>query len=388
MSKCILVFIAVFLSMLSVGFSYTNISSCGTYGSGEFRLNTSFSQAGAGDCVIFNSDNVNLNCQWNTIMGIGADDGIYTNSVDNVTIQNCIVSNFSLGIYSYNTKNSTFENIITNNNTNHGFRFQGSHSNITNITSKFNTNFGVYVKYSGTGTYFKDLVIYNNTYGIKQENSGYIIYNNIIISNSSNTGISFSNGNWSKVNGYISRNNGKGLLSYNSYYLLLTNLDIKKSLNSAIVFSNVKYSNVTNSNFINNTGSSGIHLYASTHYNLFFENIVLNNTYDIYMDYSSDSVPSNNTFYNNVLGNTTTYNFLGSNNYTNFFSFGSQGNTYTDNSSFVNNCFSAGTGQICDLYQQLYSLSPESSTTKSVFPSFSIMSLFLIFILVITGLVI
>ena len=95
----------------------TEITECGTNitESGTYYLSGPLSTA-SGDCITVNADNVTLNCYDNTITKTGgqADYGVYLESGQNITVQNCEITGFYFGI---NTEWDTTSNCTISGNT-------------------------------------------------------------------------------------------------------------------------------------------------------------------------------------------------------------------------------------------------------------------------------
>ena len=130
-------------------------SSCNTAiasaNSGDiFLLNTSISDYSGYSCIDFGGSvqNITFDCQGIIIDGDGSTNyGIYLGRLgefSNITIQNCIVTEFGDGIYLGGSNNNTLKNITSLDNSQSGiYSTSSSYNNLTNITVDSNSE-GIY----------------------------------------------------------------------------------------------------------------------------------------------------------------------------------------------------------------------------------------------------
>ena len=251
-------FLSIFLSpkiVKSQG-SYIEITNCTTITQpGEYRLTQDIIDSDASTCINITADDVILDCQWHIIDGTNTPEtyGIYIvrsnySEKTNITIKNCIVtdwyygmylniiyySSFSnmilnsnfIGIYALSTRMTSFTNITSNYNSNIGIYLNGGGNTLTNITSNYNS-IGLHC-YFVTGSIIKDSIFQGNSnYGIYLENTGAPpgeifqnqIYNNIFnntnnfgtnsyyyYKNYLNTTLQPGNNIWNSSLGYIGGN--------------------------------------------------------------------------------------------------------------------------------------------------------------------------------------
>jgi hypothetical protein len=114
--KRVIIFLGILCMFFVSSYSYTNISSCGQINSpGEYRLNDSLSNyTHALDwCIILNVNDIQFDCQYNTI---SARQPFFLNNQNN-SLYNCIIENTSgygidiVGVSKGFIENITFKNI-------------------------------------------------------------------------------------------------------------------------------------------------------------------------------------------------------------------------------------------------------------------------------------
>jgi len=159
-----------------------------------------------GECFALTASNIVLDCQDYSLFGngTGADDerGVEIVNVHNVTVQNCLISNFTYGIYIRNAQNITLiNNTIRDNNGTGIYADQSSELTFTNNTvQNLNSNQqvdGIWLLASnpkentGTKSYLENNTVNNNTrYGIHLSGSSdRITINNNLVDNNTNAGI-------------------------------------------------------------------------------------------------------------------------------------------------------------------------------------------------------
>ncbi len=138
-----------------------------------------------GTLFIINASDVTLDCAGYTLTGNTTANGIHNNNYDNVTIRNCIITNFHYGIYF----GASSQNNISNNNI--SFNYDGIHlhslceSNVIdgNIVNN-NENNGIYLFDSSFNNIDNNIVNSNNN-GIYIYEGGAAASNNNSINNNS-----------------------------------------------------------------------------------------------------------------------------------------------------------------------------------------------------------
>jgi parallel beta-helix repeat protein len=163
-----------------------------------------------GECFALTASDIVLDCKGYSLFGngTGAGDerGVEIVNVHNVTVQNCLISNFTYGIYVRNAQNITLiNNTIRDNNGTGIYAGQSSELTFTNNTvQNLNSNQqvdGIWLKASypyenaGTDSYLENNTVNNNTrYGIHlSDNSDRVTINNNLVDNNTNAGIMVNN---------------------------------------------------------------------------------------------------------------------------------------------------------------------------------------------------
>ncbi len=235
------VFMAVFMAFLCLInplFASTNINDCAdlTVAGETYYLTADITNKDIGKCMYVKADDITLDCQGHTIDGIdysslyGTTYGIYiTNNYDNITIKNCVLSDWYDGLYvlsTYNinildiesyssycsgtsggyglyisdtnnvnvtnfnshdngkdgiviyyptTDNIKLTNIISNNNSGNGIEinYETNNTFLENVTTNYNTRYGIYTLNSPGRINFVDVTAsYNGYSGIRYQGSG------------------------------------------------------------------------------------------------------------------------------------------------------------------------------------------------------------------------
>jgi len=215
------------------------------------------------------TNNQTLDCMGNGIIGAGSNIGIALESVDNYTIKNCIISDFSYNIQFYNENNAPINNTILNNtlaNMTRGILINSNYMNM--IVNNTFYNFSVYGISTSVDAFTGKMLIYNNTFY-----------------NSTGSGLLSSGTNFNISNNTIYNINGNGI-----------------EIGTAVSGNNyIKYNNITNCT------SNGI--YFSNGNNTVIENNTLtNNSIGIQLGFNSNM--RNFTVLNNNIYNSTNYGVL------------------------------------------------------------------------------
>ena len=292
------------------------ISSCTTLdqAGATYYLNQSIWDSNVSICMDITANNITLDCQGYTIDG---DDylariaiWIYRSSPENtnITIKNCIISDYGDGVYLYNANNNTIANTTSKSNRGYdleigyygygihlynssdnrvincmansncyGIRLGGSSGNeIVNCTAKENTEFDLgvgIISNSHCNNYIENL-IGSNDLPIKYFNYSIILQDEVL----------------------------SELILCNANYSLIENVTIDASqtlTNNGILLYRTSYTNLTNIN--SSFNRYGVFLHHS-HENRIHSSIFQQDYYGIYFYYSS-----NNSVYNNLFNNTGIY---------------------------------------------------------------------------------
>ncbi|MEM3407886.1 MAG: DUF2341 domain-containing protein, partial [Nitrososphaerota archaeon] len=208
--------------------------------------------------------------------------GIFLNKKENVSIKNCIITDFEDGIEFIETPNSNIINNTISNNLINGIKLNSNSNNAIILKNYF----------------------YNNTYGlILTDADNSLVYNNTFINNINSSIILF---NESELN-LLSNN----LISYGLNgitFWLVSNNRIEKNLiknTNLSILLNQSVTNILTENILN-LNNYGVYLDSSSNNTLTNNIASTNNEYGIYL-YSS----SNNNIYNNFFKNTNNFYFDG-----------------------------------------------------------------------------
>jgi parallel beta-helix repeat protein len=198
-------------------------------------------------------------------------------NVNNVTVKNCVISNFTVGIHLQSSSNSTLTGNNTSNNYYSGILLSTSSNNNLNNNKASNNN---------------------NGYGISLYLSS---YNNLLNNNVSSNGIGISlitSTNNTLTNDTASNNNSYGIWLFSSSYNNLTDNIANSNIIGIYLYDGSDYNTLTNNTA--NSNSVGIYLYNGSDHNALTNNTANSNTNGIYRDLSSD--------YNTLTNNTANLN--------------------------------------------------------------------------------
>jgi hypothetical protein len=357
----------MFFTLISISYSYTNISSCGqslNIQGEEYRLNQSIVSL-SGHCLTFTANDITLDCQGYTITGNYSDSsssGIYTNNRDNLTIRNCNIQEFGSGMYIYSTSGSTFTNIVSTNNSCVGFSIESSSNNVfTSLTTRYNSNLslgcdkvGIIIIFGSNNNTFSSITSSeNNNYGIWiTSNSNSNSFNSITVNDNAKYGLIISDSHQNSISlSQFNFNSWTGLRCLSSSYLTLSSITSSNNTDTGVSFNDCENSTISNSILQYNgdsPGESGIGFFGYN-YNI----TVLNN--DIRYNYRDnvlyDSLSSqysiNISFYNNYLGNSSLIRVFNPSDWS-FYPSIFSGNYYTDYNGTGSICF-IGSNSNCDL---------------------------------------
>ncbi|MCX6708574.1 MAG: right-handed parallel beta-helix repeat-containing protein, partial [Candidatus Woesearchaeota archaeon] len=224
----------------------TIVSACGTIITGDAILISNLTQVGAGNCIEFGANNIQLDCNGFSITGdsSGGSYGVRVNGRSGVTIKNCKLNKFEIGMYVTSMSNSIVDNNEINGSGLIGIYHVQSVNN--NITSN---------KINNTGTYDSiTLVASNDT--LIQDNTIYVSSrSNIWIEGQTSTGGSYRN---------TVKNNVMDQ-AWNTYGIGLYNAGAPVQ------------DNILQNNTVKNVTSYPIYLYSAN--NNRFENNIINQSY-------------------------------------------------------------------------------------------------------------
>jgi len=179
--------------------------------------------ASASGCIDINADDITFNCQGNTLTGMQAGMGINMSNKEEVTIENCVVTNFTRAINVNGTNNSVFRNN-------------------TIIGNKMGTYSGMILSRSNRNNISNTLFLKNNA----SKNAGLFLTTSTYTRAINNT---FLDSNVTR-NGYI---NGGGIVGLYNFTNLSYFENTKASNNK------IRMTHTSNGNEINGGGIVGAH---------------------------------------------------------------------------------------------------------------------------------
>ena len=242
------------------------ISSCSdlSYANTIYKLSSNVSINGA-TCFNFTADNTTLDCKGHSITGnnITGAYGIYTTkyNINNMTIKNCVISNFSIGIYFYFAQNSMIDNTTVSTTKAYSFPDGGGiliypYANYNTIkNSNVNAPSGYSIMFNVGSSYNNIINTTSTSGGIDILDSNYNMFNNITGLSTDDISIALQNSNNntitnSRFNGY-SNSDGALSISGGSQNNTIANSTINGLTGGRAI--TIKNINTTRNTFINNT---------------------------------------------------------------------------------------------------------------------------------------
>jgi parallel beta-helix repeat protein len=299
---------------------------------GSYVLNQSITgvQPGKNKCIDIQANNVLLDCAGYSLthnnsagsIGIaGNGTNILFSPLRNVTIQNCSVSNYSIGIALNVTDGGKLENNVLTSNSNSGMRFVDIRNvNLTNNDAEFNGVYGIYSAsqsnnftnnianlngvdgiyiHGESNTVFNNTANLNDQYGIYLESynspaMNYVTNNSVSYNNE--TGIYVTTSTWNYIDNNTANNNtdtGISLAYVNNTELTGNTMNLNGG--DGI---NIQYGKANSiiGNIISNSTSLGISLMSAINTTI-DSNIISDNTWD-FQSWTgcSGTLATNNTF--------------------------------------------------------------------------------------------
>ncbi len=252
-------------------------------------------------CVNFSLDDTTLDCNGSAIDGPGGllSRGINATGLENITVENCAVNNWSRGIY-LDVNASLVRNNTATNNT-YGIFVEGTGNNVSGNRANVDA-YGIYLDYAYDSTVANNTACYDD-FGISVARSSHDnITDNMVCDSTLSVGISLSECSYLRV----LRNDVHGDWS--------EGMDIGECDNSTVAYNNVssnEYGIVVNSGsanitIANNTASNntydGIGFYASSSGNMVYNNTVEFN--GVGVNFTSVATSGNTLVLNRVCFNT------------------------------------------------------------------------------------
>jgi parallel beta-helix repeat protein len=173
------------------------------------------------------ANNIVLDCQGHIIDGIDTENtyGIYvyrsSPTTTNITIKNCVLTDWYYGIIFYNSNSNILSNITSNSNS-CGIILSSNSNTLSNITTNSNTNYGIRLISSNSNTLSNITTNSNTLGGISIEASNSNTLSNIT-SNSNYYGISIEASNSNTIKNSIIQGNFYGIYIYEAGENLIYN---------------------------------------------------------------------------------------------------------------------------------------------------------------------
>jgi parallel beta-helix repeat protein len=272
-----------------------------------YYLRQDILQINATTCINITADNVTLDCQGHTIDAYkpmsGPNPGIYgiyAYRTTNVTIKNCVLTNWRYGIYISSSNYSTLSNIKASYNDYGIYIISSNFNNLSNIIAEPGYMGGIYISSSNYNTLSNIIANGNAECGIYLISSNYNTLSNITASDYNDYGIYVYYSNYNTLSNITANSNiWDGIYVYYSNYNTLSNI----TTNSNYKYGIYLYSSSSNlTNIVSNSNSYGISLYFSSYSNL--SNITANYNGDgIWLyDLGSATLSNINVSYNRDCG--------------------------------------------------------------------------------------
>jgi len=287
-----------------------NITSSGSYslGSDLVGANITANNLLTTACILISEPNVEFDCYGRSITNdvAGNTTGILldsrnSTSLTNVTIKNCVVSNYVWDVYIYNSSSSLVLNNTANLAVNIGFTAHNSSSvNFTNNTARNNPGDG----FSLINSFYNIVdnnTAYNSSYGFVSKDDS--AYNNFTNDNASNVSVGFYT-YYSYNNTFTSNNAGN-----NTWGFIASTSSTGNNFTNCTAYGSywhgfLAQGGASDNNFVNDIsyGNSYEGFYiAGSSYNNLINNIAYNNNEDGFLvgNGSAYTVLTNNTAYDN-----------------------------------------------------------------------------------------
>ena len=326
MNKIILLSLIFFLA-LSIQTYATDITTCSNLNISGTTYNLTADIANYSTtiyCMNLSASNIILDCLGHAIDGIDTSDsyGIYsglTTLTTNITIRNCLITDWTNGIYLYNVANGSISNITSSSSVSGIQFYYVNTTSITNSVVKSNTIYSMYLKWMLSSN-ISNITTSSNGNGI------HLIYSNSsIITNLSSSGDNY------------------GMYFLSSTSNNITNVFISGN-NYGIMFNDAN-SHILKNSIIQNNVNYGIYLTTTSNNSLIYNNL-FNNTYNFIFQANN----TNNSWNTTSQAGTRIYsngNQIGGNYWTNSTSNGySDTCTDTDENGFCDSAYTLNVSNI------------------------------------------
>jgi parallel beta-helix repeat protein len=328
---------------LSNKYSPYYISSCSelNVSGATYYLTQDIIDSSASVCMNISANNVTLDCQGHTIDGVD-EGGVYygiivsreTEETTNITIKNCVLTDWvSAGISLFYSNSNTLSNITANYNNDGIFLYYSNYNNLSNITANSGSDHGIEIYESNSNTLSNIIANSNSDSGILLDSSS---FNNLtnITANSNSYGIYLGWSNSNALSNITANSNTYGIHLDSSNSNTLSNITANSNSGNGIYlyYSN---SNTIKNSIIQDNLEFGIYL-DSSGTNLIYNNL-FNNTNNFYFDGTIYANEWNVTRQEGINIWNTSLGYIGGNYWTN-----PSGNGFSDT------CVDANSDGFCD----------------------------------------
>ena len=276
----------LFFSLLEVGFSLININSCGELNISGEVYNLTQDVTFNGTCFDIDNDSLTLNCNGYILNGQNTSSGygLYISNNDYVNVNNCNIENFYSGIYLGNSDRAVI------NNTNISDLFNGASRGLILHWADYNTienlrvvgamggglnSGGIHFMFSADQNNLSNLVLLNNTVGLAMDHGSSNIIRNVVLDGN------IDNDFWFDYNAPMSTFCSQDIRNLTDiqgkyHYILNSAQTIDGWTNlSSIIICDGSNSILRNMNLVGS--GRGSFIYSISSYDLFFENLTINN---------------------------------------------------------------------------------------------------------------
>ncbi len=201
------------------------ISSCGSIKyPGIYTLQSDIIESAPADCISIDTNNVNINCNGNSITGGNGGNGFYVNGRSNITISDCILNRFSTAL------NITNSSEITLNDINQSAPDVGAFISNVSLLKVVGVNFRRFAKYGFVLNGIKDSLITSDTAdsGLGGSSDGFVF------DNSTQDIVSLNGANNNQLYGFLFQDSGNNQIFNNT--ALGNNVDYKCSPQQGIYY--------------------------------------------------------------------------------------------------------------------------------------------------------
>jgi parallel beta-helix repeat protein len=304
------------------------------------------------DEVVVERSNITIDGNGTTLQGSGSGNGFYCSGINNVTIKNTNIKNFSYGILlDSSSNNSIVGNNITANNELGIWLYSSSNNSIVGNNLTANNMHGIELHSSSNNSIAGNSLTANNGNGISLYHSS---NNNIAGNNATNNnngigiiGIPSSPSNNDIAGNNATANNGSGINLYSSSNDSIAGNNVANNVFGISLYSSSNES-ISGNTVANNMHGIGLYL-SSSNNSIVGNNITANSYKGIGLYYSSSN--------NSVVGNTVANNNIG-------IELHSSSNNSIYHNNFINNL-----QQVRDYTWDFPSETPSINTWDDGYPS-------------------